>query len=413
MKKRKIILLAALLVFVCSAAIGAFEKGRSSKSKSKEDLYNNVGLFADAVSIIRSDYAEEVDSKKLMYGAMRGMLESLDDYTQFLDPEEYKELQEEAKGEFGGIGIEVTFKDGMVTVITPISGSPAEIAGIKPGDKIVKINSKTTKDMDLNAAVKEMRGKSGTVLNITVWREKDQKILDFSVKRDIIKINSIKEAKFIEDKIGYIKVIEFLEKTPQDLEEALRKLESQGMDSLILDLRNNPGGLLDVAAVVCEKFLPKDAVIVSIKTRDPKQDSVIKSKGAFLHAVKPLVVMVNEGSASAAEIFAGAIQDNKRGMILGTKTFGKASVQAVIQMRDGSALKFTTASYLTPSGRIIRNHGIIPDIIVERDENGAVKKAKAAEIFENLEEKKVKVEKDNQLDMAVNVIKALKVYKGQ
>ncbi len=424
MRKIRIGFLLITLVLVAGIAIGGYEKEKDKdkieKAKSKESLYDQVELFADAISILRSDYVNEIDSKKLIYGAMKGMLSSLDDYSQFVEPDEFNELKVETKGEFGGIGVEISLRDGILTVITPVSGSPAESAGVKAGDKIVKIDGKTARNIILNDAVKQMRGKPGTELKLTVWREKDEKILDMSIKRAMIKIQSVKKAGLIDDKIGYIKLVEFQERTPRDIEDALKKLESQGMNGLILDLRNNPGGLLDGAVVIGEKFLPKDKIIVSLKTRDPSQDMVFKSDGKFVHPDYPLIVMVNEGSASASEIVAGAIQDNKRGVVLGTKTFGKASVQTVIPLKDGSALRFTTAYYYTPSGKLIKGQGIIPDVTVERREYAKEKKpVEEEDVFEKMEEKAARKEppaedlkKDNQLEEAVNLMKAIRIYKS-
>ncbi len=423
-KKIRPILFIAIIILVSSFALGGYDEAKK-KDKAKDDLYAQVELFADAVTIIRNEYVDEADSKKLIYGAMKGMLSSLDDFSQFMEPDEYKEIKMETKGEFGGIGVEISSKSGIITIVTPIAGTPAEAAGIKAGDKIIKINGKITKDMTLGEAVKIMRGDPGTLLTLTIWREKAEKILDIPVKRAIIKINSIKKAAILEDKIAYVKLVEFQENTPRDLERALKKLESEGMDSLILDLRNNPGGLLEVAVDVAEKFLPKDTTVVSIKSRNPAQNAVFKSKGEFPHPSYPIIVLVNEGSASASEIVAGAIQDSKRGIILGTKTFGKASVQTVIPLRDGSAVRITSASYFTPAGKMIRNQGIIPDVVVEREEVKEKAKEENVDIFEKAEEKEKgslkgkeaerpeKIERDNQLDRAVDLMKAIKIYKAK
>lgn len=418
----------AIFIFAGALASGGPEKA-AGKGESREDLYNQFELFADAVSILSEGYVDEVDSKKLIYGAMQGMLESLDDYSQFMEPDEYNEIKIETKGEFGGIGIEITLKGGILTVITPMAGTPADLNGIKAGDKIVKIDGKVTKNITLNEAVKQMRGKPGSTVTLTIWREGLSNILNIPIKRDMIKVHSIKEAGIIEDGIGYIKLVEFQENTPRDLDDAMKKLKADGMDSLILDLRNNPGGLLDGAIDVAERFLPKDKVIVSIKSRTQGQNAPFKSSGKTAHTDFPLIVMVNEGSASASEIVAGAVKDNKRGIVLGMKTFGKASVQTIIPLKDGSALRFTTAYYLTPSGKLIKDEGIMPDVTVERMEYTLKKKDYGADIFENLEggkgltgakEKPVEnikkqerpgPEKDNQLDTAVNLMKAIKICK--
>ncbi|MCX5665688.1 MAG: S41 family peptidase [Candidatus Omnitrophica bacterium] len=422
MKRIKIIFFVIAVMLIASLTMGRPEAPKETKLQSKDDLYNQVELFSDAISVIRSEYVNEVDSKKVIYGALRGMLSSLDDFSQFLDQDEYKELASEAKGEFGGIGVEITLKDGIITVITPMAGTPAESAGIKPGDKIVRINGKTTKDVRLSDAVKIMRGEPGTQLTLTVWREKEERVLDIPIKRAKINIESIKDARLIEGKIGYIRLVEFQEKCARELEAALKKLEGEGMDSLVLDLRNNPGGLLDSAIDVSEKFIPKDEIIVSTKSRSPDQNAVYRSKGVLTHPGYPLIVLVNEGSASAAEIVAGAIQDNKRGVILGTKTFGKGSIQTVIPLKDNSALRLTTASYLTPSGRSISNQGVVPDVIVDREELGGRKRS-SSDIFDDVDDDKeikkdIKVSKqkeavarDNQLERAIDLIKAIKVYR--
>ena len=424
----KISLVIVLFLMIASLAVGGHEKEAKDKAKApKSDLYGELELFADAISLIRSDYVDEIDSKKLIYGAMKGMLSNLDDYSQFMEPDEFEEVKSETKGEFGGVGTEISLKDGILTVVTPLVGTPAETAGIKPGDKIVKIDGKITKNITLNEAVKEMRGKPGTMVTLAIWREKDQKILDIPIRRAIIKIKSIKDAKLIDGKIGYIKLVEFQENTARELDEAIKKLASQGMDSLILDIRYNPGGLLDGALDVSERFLPKDKTIVSIKSRTPAQNAQFKSSGRFVHTNYPIIVLVNEGSASASEIVAGAIQDNKRGLILGAKTYGKASVQTVIPLKDGSALRLTTAAYLTPSGKLIKNQGIMPDVVVEALETKDEKKEEIEEVFEKITVKKgenkqtsakelsnkEKLEKDNQLNAAVNLIKAIKIYKQE
>jgi carboxyl-terminal processing protease len=419
-KNIKIVFFVLAVMLTASFTMGGYEAAKEVKAQSKEDLYNQVELFSDAVSAIRSEYVDEVDSKKVIYGSLRGMLSSLDDYSQFMDPDEYKELTSEAKGEFGGIGIEITLKDGIITVITPMAGTPAEYAGIKPGDKIVRINGNTTEDMRLSEAVKIMRGEPGTQVTLTIWREKEEKVLDVSIKRASVKVNSIGDAYLVDGKIGYVRVVEFQEKCARELETALKKLEDEGMDSLILDLRNNPGGLLESAIDVSEKFMPKDEVIVSTKSRNPAQNAVYKSGGVLTHPNYPIVVLVNEGSASAAEIVAGAIQDNKRGVILGAKTFGKASVQTVIPLKDNSALRITTARYFTPSGKSISHQGIIPDVSVDPEDLKDKDKA-SPDIFEKIDKdtkktpkrssSKKAIEKDAQLQRAIDLMKAIKVYK--
>lgn len=421
------LLVVLVMLVAATVAVGGpdTKKAVREESDSKTMLYKQIELFADAVSAVRGEYVEEVDSQKLVYGAMKGMLSSLDDYSQFMEPDEFQEIQVETKGKFGGVGIEISVRDGIITIISPLAGTPAEAAGLLPKDKIVKIDGKVTKDMTLSDAVKLMRGKPGTKVTLTIWREDEERVFDVPLKRAMIEVHSVKKADFIEDKIGYIRLVEFQENTAKDLDQALKKLESQQMDALILDLRNNPGGLLDGAINVSERFLPADQEIVSIKARDTEEDTVFKSSGKFVRPDYPLVVLVNGGSASASEIVAGAVRDNKRGIILGTKTFGKASVQTVLPLKDGSALRITTAHYFTPSGKLIKGEGVVPDVVVEKVL--AKKDKKPEDIFEKLEDGKIeidlkarpkdpeteereKLKADNQLQSAVNLLKAIKVY---
>ncbi len=389
--------------------------GENIKDKDNE-LYREIELFSDVVTIIQSDYVEEAEPKKLVYGALEGMLSSLDGYSHFMDPESFKEMEIETKGEFGGLGIEIGIRKGVLTIIAPLDGTPAEKAGLKAGDKIVKINGELTRDIKLIDAVKKLRGKPGTKVELTILREAEEKLLDFTIERNIIKLKSIKTAKMLDKETGYIKLIEFQEKTPRELEGKLLKLKNKGMKALILDLRNNPGGLLDTAHEVADKFLAKGKVIVSLKGRIPAQNKVYKSRGKRHFLDFPMVVLVNEGSASASEIVAGAIQDNQRGIILGSKTFGKGSVQTVIPLKDGSAAKLTTAVYYTPSGRSIRDTGIIPDVEVALKEEKELPEEE--DVFKKLEEKDKKKEKeeviyDNQLQAAVDVLKGILIYAGR
>ncbi len=363
-------------------------------------IYKEVPLFADAISIVQAEYVEEVVPKDLIYGALQGMLVSLDKHSQFMDPDEYKEMQVETRGEFGGLGIVIGIKDKLLTIISPLEDTPAHRAGVKSADKIVKIDGESTKDITLMGAVKKMRGKPGTDCTLTIMREDEKKLLDFTITRDIIKIKSIKGARILEDKICYIKLVEFQEKTPKDLEKALDSLEKEGIDSLILDLRNNPGGLLEVAIKVADKFI-SEGTIVSTRGRKKIHEQDFKAHAKGTHPDYPMVVMINEGSASASEIVAGAIHDHNRGVLLGTRTFGKGSVQTVVPLADGSAIRLTTAKYLTPSGQVIHEVGINPDIVVEL-------KAAPPEEAELLEvEGEVY---DEQLARAIDLLKGIKVW---
>lgn len=417
--------LAVFLAF--SSCLYAAEKVQSAPTvpavpaapEKEGDIYKQLELFSDALSVVRSEYVDNVKSKDLIYGALKGMVQSLDKFSEFMDPESYAEMKIETEGEFGGIGIEIAIKDDILTVIAPIDDTPAYKAGIKAGDRIVKINKDITRGITLLEAVKKLRGKSGTSVTVTVLREGESKILDFKITRDIIKVKSIKNPKILEDKIAYIKLSIFQERSAKDLEDALVELEKQGMDSLILDLRNDPGGLLNVAADVTGKFLPIGEMIVYTKGRKNKQEMEFRAKEKKPRTDYPMVVLVDQGSASGSEIVAGALQDHKRAVLVGMKTFGKGSVQTVIPLSDGSAIRLTTSKYYTPNGRSIHGQGIMPDIVVEFKpvKKEDLSKGSPGEVFEKLEENPQepsvkKEEYDNQLQAAIDVIKTMRIYRS-
>jgi len=394
----------------------------TATDESNEAIYKELELFEHALSIVRSDYVEEPEAKNLIYGALKGMLATLDPYSQFLDPDSYNELKVDTEGEFGGLGIEITIKDDLLTIISPIDDTPAFNAGLLAGDRIVKIDGELTRGITLLEAVKKLRGRPATKVTLTVLREGETELKEFELERAIIKIESIREATLLDDHIGYVRLSDFRERTTQDLEDALKKLKDQAMDGLILDLRNNPGGLLDTAVSVAELFLDRNQLIVSTKGRLRNQNQELRAKVDGLVRQTPLVVLINEGSASASEIVAGAIQDHHRGVIMGTKSHGKASVQTIFPLRDGSALRLTTSKYFTPAGRSIHGQGILPDVEVpferrtEEDEK-ADTKAKTQEIFDRVENGKTaegetpeKKPRDNQLARAVDLLKGIKVY---
>jgi carboxyl-terminal processing protease len=429
MKKRIV-----LLLIIASFAIGLTVRGISFAEKQQEqqkqkadDLYKELELFSDAVSIIRADYVEEKKSKDLIYGALKGMLSSLDPYSQFMDPDTYNEMKVETEGEFGGIGIEITMKDDLLTIISPIDDTPAFKAGLKANDKIVKIDGAIVKDITLVEAVKKLRGKPGTDVNLIILRETDKKLMEFTITRAIIKIASIKKAEMLEPGIGYVRLSEFQENSPKDLSDALKKLEAENIKGLVLDLRNNPGGLLDVAVDVAGKFLEEGKVVVTTKGRVENQNFEFKSKNKNNHLQYPMIVLINGGSASASEIVAGALQDHKRALLIGTKSFGKGSVQTVMPMSDGSAVRLTTSKYFTPSGRSIHGLGIVPDIIVEYEEKSPKDKevdketALIEKLMENKEktteekafDEKKKKDLDNQVLRAVDVLKGIIIYSGK
>lgn len=417
---RKNIIVISLLVLLFAGATLVFS---DNDKKKNDELYRQVGLFADTLAIINKHYVDETKPKDLIYGSLKGMLSSLDPHSQFLNPEDYSELKEETEGKFGGLGIEITIKDGLLTVITPIEDTPAWKAGIKPGDYIVKINGDLTRDMTLVDAVKKMRGKPGETVNLTILRNSEKKLLDFKITRDTIKIKDIKQARILEGNIGYIRLVEFRENTLQEFNKALTNLSKQKMEALIIDLRNNPGGLLDVAVKITGRFIPADKMVVYTKGRQKEQNLEFLSDSKNAITDIPLAVLINEGSASGSEILAGALQDYKRAMIIGTKSFGKGSVQTLIPLSDGSALRLTTSHYFTPSGKIIHEKGVTPDIEVQpqkeiESKDEELKSKKPGEIFDEIMSKEAKTGADEfdyssdlQLRRAVETLKAIKIYK--
>lgn len=357
----------AALAIILAVSLGVHLFGGGAAAALSEETREQLGVFAEALSIVEDNYVDQVDTKKLIYGAIRGMVGSLDSHSAFMEPEEFKELQIETKGSFGGIGIEITHKDGLLVVVSPIEGTPAYKAGIQAGDRILKIDGVSTKNMTLMEAVRRIRGPKGSTVTLTIMRENLGKQKNYILVREIIPIRSIR-ARYFEDGIGYIRITNFQSKTDRDLERVFKDLAAKfrPLKGLILDLRNDPGGLLEQAVQVADEFL-SHGLIVYTEGRQKAQAMrfYANDDGSELEKSVPLVVLINEGSASASEIVAGAIQDQKRGLLVGTKSFGKGSVQTIIPLEDGSALRLTTAHYYTPSGRSIQDKGIVPDIVVE------------------------------------------------
>ena len=333
---------------------------------NSEETYKGLKLFTDVIELIEKNYVDEVDAEKLMQKAIQGMVRSLDPHSSFLPPEAFEELQVDTHGEFGGIGIVITVKDGILTVVSPIEGTPAYKAGIQAGDKIIKVDEESTQEMELWEAVKKMRGKQGTKVVITIMREKEPEPIDFTLVRDIIPIESVKSLT-LRPGYGYIWITNFRDNTTDDIVKAVKAFEKESdpLKGLILDLRDNPGGLLNQAITTADLFLDKGK-IVSIKGRLEKHTKSYEAheKGTF--PKYPMVVLINGGSASASEIVAGALQDNKRALILGTVSFGKGSVQTVEALRDGYGLKYTIALYYTPNDISIQAQGIEPDVLVKQ-----------------------------------------------
>ncbi|MFQ5588077.1 MAG: S41 family peptidase [Nitrospiria bacterium] len=355
-----LLLMATLGFFAAFLFLG---RDLGTKVSAETDGYKDLKVFSEVLAALKKNYVEPVDSKELVYGAIKGMLNTLDAHSAFMSPEVYKEMQVDTRGEFGGLGLQIGIKDKKLVVVAPIADTPAAKVGIKAGDVVLKVDEFVmTEETTLMDAVQKMRGRKGTAVTLTIYRESEPEELVFTLIRDVIRIKSVK-SRLLEPGIGYIQLTQFQEHTARDLSTAISKLVNADIHSLVLDLRNNPGGLLNSAKEVSEQFLESGQRIVSIKSREGKEDEYIAGRSSRLGRM-PIIVLVNEGSASASEIVAGALQDWKRAVVVGTQTFGKGSVQTILPLSDGSAVRLTTAKYYTPSGRSIQNTGIDPDIIV-------------------------------------------------
>ena len=361
--------LAVLIVVFLS-----FQIAPSALAKSK-DHYLNLQLFAKIMNLVQKYYVEEVDTKKLIYGGIKGMLQELDPHTNFLPPDIYEEFENETSGKFGGLGIEITLQEGILTIISPIEDTPAWKAGLQAGDKIVSIDGNSTKGLSLAESAQMMRGDNGEVILLGVVRDGIKGKKDFSIKRGTIKIKSVKYTD-LGGGYSYVRLTSFIENSARDIKKVLQKVtqKDKKIKGLILDLRRNPGGLLDQAVKISDFFLDK-GVIVSTIGRDKANKKVVSASAQGSYTDFPVVILINEYSASAREIVAGALKDNKRALIMGKRSFGKGSVQSVVKMGDGSGLKMTVARYYTPNGVSIQAEGITPDVKIDEVDGEAFKKA--------------------------------------
>src|SRR5205809_2978354 len=370
---RRLLTIPLLACLVLGAFPSAFAQEAQPGKGEEDNGYSQISIFAKAIELIRQDY---VDGNKTSYhdlitAAMKGMLSSLDPHSQFMDPNDFRDMQDDTRSRFNGLGIEVSMKNGLPTVVTAMEDTPAAKVGILSGDQILRINGASTERMDLQDAINVLRGPAGRKVTLTLLRPSTKEIKDYTLERAEIKVQSVKGARLLEAeltgpfKIGYIRLIQFNEPTAEELSKALDELQKQGMQALILDLRNNPGGLLNSAVDVCAQFLPPNTKVVSTQGRVASQQHDYSTSGVKKERPNfPLAVLVNEGSASGAEIVSGALKDLKRAILVGETTFGKGSVQNVMQLPDGSAVRLTTAKYYTPSKQVIHGNGVVPSIRV-------------------------------------------------
>ncbi len=358
------------LIVMGALVLGLLVGKGVEKTGYASESYEELKIFAEVLTQVKKHYVETLQTQELVHGAVRGLLKTLDPHSSYMTPDMYQEMQVETKGEFGGLGIQIGIRDHRIVVIAPIEGTPAHAAGMEAGDVIVNVDDEPMKDFTLMEAVQRMRGPKGTQVTVTVERERASEPLTFTLTRDIIKIHSVR-SRVIDDRIGYVRISQFQESTPEDLGRALDTLREENLRGLIVDLRNNPGGLLSAAVGVSDQFLKADTLVVSIKGRDGHEDEYRTRLTTEPHDY-PMIVLVNHGSASASEIVAAAMQDWEKAVIVGKTTFGKGSVQTILPLSDGSGLRLTTAKYYTPSGASIHDVGVKPDIVVEARKPDAV-----------------------------------------
>ena len=401
----------------------------AKNEKNPDDIFPLLDLMATTIAIVESDYVEDMNITNVIYGALHGMLKSLDPHSEFMEPDEANELKIATAGEFGGIGIEIGMRDNYPLVIAPIEDTPAFEAGLLPKDKIIKIDGKSARNLTLTKIIKKLRGEPGTKIKITIQRERKgmRTIKDVEITRAIIKTKKVRDIMMIDvtNGIGYIRMTGFDKAVPVDFKNGIDSLATQGMVSLVFDLRNNGGGLLKSAVEISEFFLSSNQIIVSTRGRIPGQDNTYRASGLKKNYTMPLVILINGSSASASEIVTGAIKDHKRGVVVGTKSYGKGSVQSVLPIGDGKcSLRLTTAKYYTPSGVCIHGTGIYPNVEVEipiEDEIRLIQKRSRAFKNMNLDNatdneiknyEEIKKVKDVQLNRAVDLLKAMRFISG-
>lgn len=390
-------------------------------ASGSDDGYSDIAVFTRAMQLIRQDYvdADKVNYHALTYNALRGMLSSLDPHSQFMEPEDFEGMQDDTRSQFGGLGIVVSVRDGVLTIIWPMEDTPGFRAGLLPGDQIVKVNGVATEKLDLTNAISQLRGEPGEKITLTVLRPATKEIKDHELVREVIKVASVKDARILPSddtsgfKIGYVRLTQFSAPTARDLRAQLAQLENEGMQALVLDLRFNPGGLLNSAVDVCAQFLPPDQLVVYTEGRTASQKKSYRTPSTSKTWAKyPVAVLVNGGSASGAEIVAGALKDLGRAIVVGETTFGKGSVQSVIQLQDGSALRLTTAKYYTPSKQVIHERGVEPNIraTLTPDEERKLLLKRREEVLDVADRMQIVDFRDTQLERATDALKGAMIY---
>src|SRR6266705_1935091 len=418
---RRLVIIPLLVCLVLGAFPGVFAQ-EAQPGKSEEDNgYAQISIFAKTLELLRQDYVDENKTSyhNLITAAMKGMLASLDPHSQVMDPNDFRDMQDDTRSRFNGLGIEVSMKNGLPTVVTAMEDTPAARAGILSGDQILKINGASTERMDLQDAINILRGPAGRRVTLTLLRPSTKEIKDYTLDRAEIKVRSVKGARLLDEeltgpfRIAYVRLIQFNEPTAEELSKALDELQKAGMQALILDLRNNPGGLLNSAVDVCAQFLPPKSKVVSTQGRMASQQHDYSTSGAKKDRPNfPMALLINEGSASGAEIVAGALKDLHRAILVGETTFGKGSVQNVMQLPDGSAVRFTTAKYYTPSKQVIQGNGVTPNIrvVMTPEQERALFALRNTENVKPEDETNLIKAKDLQMLRAIDTLKGVMIY---
>lgn len=421
MKSRLLVGSAVVLTFL-NLAVGVRVFTAFAALPADDSGYKNIEVFTRALQLIRQDYVDEskVSFHDLTYSALRGMLGRLDPHSQFMEPQDFKGMQDDTRSKFGGLGVNVTMTEGALTIVSPMEDTPGFKAGLLPGDQIVKINGNSTEKLELQDAITQLRGDPGEKVALTILRPSTREIKDYVLVREVIKVPSVKDAKLLERevggefKIGYVRITQFNEPTAQDLSKRLDELETQGMQALILDLRYNPGGLLNSAVDVCGQFLPPRTMVASTEGRTASQKKPFYTADNAKQRPKyPIAILINNGSASGAEIVAGALKDLNRAILVGETTFGKGSVQSVMPLPDGSAVRLTTAKYYTPSKKVIHENGVTPNIratLTIDQERQLLLQRREGVPREALDKMEMAGFRDAQLERAADALKGVMIY---